>query len=209
MFGLSHKRCMTAQSKLLWAMGLGLSAAAAAPAYATPASSQSATALPRFSLNSVIPTRQTTLAGEMTETTPWAHYYAVEGIAPAGAISFSLQATGNTISGWYGNVYLADSCTTLSGGATICGANTRLGSMVSGLGGTALTLPVQPGFVNFTPPQYFLIETGGTGNSPVEEYNVIVSTQVPAPAALGLLGIGLLGMGLTRRRNGSTTTPSV
>jgi hypothetical protein len=81
--------------------------------------------------------------------------------------------------------------------------------MVSGLGGTALTLPVQPGFVNFTPPQYFLIETGGTGNSPVEEYNVIVSTQVPAPAALGLLGIGLLGMGLTRRRNGSTTTPSV
>ena len=34
----------------------------------------------------------------------------------------------------------------------------------------------------------------------------IDAMDVPAPAALGLLGIGLLGMGLTRRRNGTTAT---
>jgi hypothetical protein len=209
MSSLSFGQAMSAPSKLLQATAFVLASAAAAPVYAIPTNPQSVTVMPKPSLNATLPTRSTSLSGQLTGASAWSAYYAVEGISPAAAISFSLNTTGTSIAGWYGNVYLADGgCDTpFTANATLnCAGPFTLFGAMNNSSGTLLTLPTpQPGFMGFTPSQYFVIETGGTGGA-IEEYTISVNTAVPAPAALGLLGIGLLGMGLTRRRNGTTAT---
>jgi hypothetical protein len=212
-FTLSPTQKGPAATKLLSAMAFGLASAAAAPVYAIPISPQSVTVMPKPVLNATIPTKTTTLSEQYTGTSAWSAFYAVQGIAPAASVSFSLQATGSAISGWYGNIYLADGgCDTpFTANATLncTGPFTLFGAMTN-TAGVSLTLPTpQPGFQAFTPSQYFIIETGGTGNNPIQEYTISVNTDVPAPAALGLLGIGLVGMGLTRRRNGVAHTAAV
>jgi hypothetical protein len=82
--------------------------------------------------------------------------------------------------------------------------------MILSGGGTVLDLPLQPGYNPTAVPQQYVLVTGGTGDAAARSYVAqAASAQVPTPAALGLLGIGLVGMGLTRRRSGVAHTAAV
>jgi hypothetical protein len=89
------------------------------------------------------------------------------------------------------------------------------GSVCTGLTIAGTALATASGVLNGTASQwsisgtnltsgYYILEVSGTVGQTANSgssYSGTVSTSVPAPAALGLLGIGLMGMGLARRRS--------
>jgi hypothetical protein len=97
-------------------------------------------------------------------------------------------------------------------GTASCGAQ---GSVCSNLSISGAALATASGISNGTASQwsiagvgltsgYYILEVSGTVGQSANSssaYSGTVSTSVPAPAALGLLGIGLMGMGLARRRS--------
>lgn len=120
-----------------------------------------------------------------------------QSLIPANAldISFSWNA-GITLSGW--NLYSSSGP-----------ASWTLGSLVPVTFGT-LGKSASASMIAAPYGYYSLVIDVASATGAGQKINGnIDANDVPAPAALGLLGIGLLGMGLTRRRNGSTTTASV
>jgi hypothetical protein len=200
-------------ARLAKAVGFALATLATSSAFAIPTLTGPITArgLDPFQINgvgSVDPDPITDQATRLrsTSTTAWEHYFAVEVIAPANAVSFKFSTTGVAIAGWYGSIWMVDSnnCSFVSGFNYSCpGTFSYVGAMTLSADGTVLDLPLQPGYTSTAVPQQYILLTGGTGDAAARTYQAqAASAQVPAPAALGLLGIGLMGMGLTRRRSG-------
>jgi hypothetical protein len=197
-------------ARLAKAVGFALATLATSSAFAIPtfdatvpfASSPPFAAF--FDLNGTT-VKSASWGGQTGSGTGWTKYYAFQVIAPANGLSITASSTGSVIPNFAGNVYTSPSCDPWGGSADYALTCTSTGSFLSAMSvtttGLRLDLPaVQPGYINISPPTTFLVAISGDGS---QAYSVNVNTEVvSAPAALGLLGIGLMGMGLTRRRSG-------
>jgi len=201
MFRSSTNSKAVQPSRLLKAAGFALAAVCAMPAMAVPVAPANpfelnATGLTAFG---AFPAYSTGNSGN----NPFTAYYSFKLVEPAGSFGISLSASGGVAMGtdWAGVVYESDSsCISTSTDCTLAGSPiaslTRLGNSLylpAGGFGTILA-PTIPG-------TYVLAVTGTWVGGRNQSFNGTINSDVPAPAALGLLGIGLVGMGLTRRRN--------
>jgi len=140
----------------------------------------------------------------------WYEYYAFKVDAPADQFSVSVNKSAPGLAGLSGNVYLAGNCTATATTVNWQGTNSRVScspatswsalAMTVTTAGLLLNYP-STGLAAVAAPQWFMVEVMGT-TSTRERFTVNAASLQPAsaPAVLGLLGIGLMGMGLTRRR---------
>ena len=195
MFGFSiAKRAKTPSKLQLLAASVAL---ASVSLYSVPAAAVTVTALSPFSHDGVTNTG-TGISLQNVGTTPFTHYFSFEVASPASTLSVALTSSGSAINPWTGAIYAAQG-TCLSTDVS-CTLGTKVGDMT--LTGNSLNFGANAA-AQFLPnvPATYILEVIGTGTGNNSKYSGNISVDVPAPAVLGLLGIGLMGMGLARRRS--------
>jgi hypothetical protein len=151
--------------------------------------------------------------GDPFEVGPLSDYYVfflATGANTAASATFTLASS---ITNFSGAIYATTGTASCAGQGTVCSglsiSGPALATATGVLNGTASQWSIAGTFLNNA---YYILEVAGTVGQTADNgtsYSGTIATSVPAPAALGLLGIGLVGMGLTRRRNGPETADGV